>query len=80
MKRYSDIKEVWSDLDKGITIHWQNEGYKIYVESAYPNNRYQKNHFTNRKDEVLAIRHIETYFGCLIQKSEISGLYSKEEK
>lgn len=77
MKKYSTIAEVWSDLDKGITIHWSNNGYKLFVEPVIPNNTFQAKHFTNREGKVLAARFIENYFGSLLHESDLGSLYSE---
>lgn len=80
MKRYKTIKSVWSDLEKGVTIYWSHEGYKVYIEPQNQGCEYQANHFTNKNKKVLSIRCIENYFGGLITEPEIKSLFSKGPK
>ena len=72
MKRYSNIQEVWSDLDQGTEIFWTHEGYKVYQTPSY-----DKNHFSVKNGQILSVRYIETYWGSLIVESDIEKLFSK---
>lgn len=76
MKIYLNINEVWEDLNKGKTIYWSNLGYKIYISKS--DCEYQNEHFSNKQGRVLEVRFIETYWGGLIEKTEVSGLFSVE--
>jgi hypothetical protein len=77
--KYKNIEQVWEALDNGITVNWVHDGYKVYIEDIYPDNEFQKAHFTRRGNKVLSIRCIENYFGGLICESELGKLFSEEK-
>lgn len=77
MKNYNNITEIWDAIDKGSEVFWGNDSYHITVEDCYPDNEYQKNHFTNRHGKVLRVTCISNYFGSLLTPDEIPNLFSK---
>lgn len=76
MKKYETIEQVWSDIDSGKTIFWSNELYKVIPETIIKDNSFQENHFTRKGNTLLSVRCIENYFGSVMDKTDLRGLYS----
>ena len=82
MKKYNNIDEVWKDLERGKTIFWTNESYKVYIQDARSPERfghdYDLSHFTFKNGKVLDVRFIETFWGARMDQSDLLDLFSKE--
>lgn len=70
------IQELWEKIERGETVFWANEGYKVYTEEAFC--EHQKQHFSHKNGKVLSVRFIENYFGGLIHESELTELFTKD--
>jgi hypothetical protein len=77
MKRYTNIKDLWSDLKNGKRVYWHHDGYQVIIEDAIPNNKFQSEHFTFNNGKVLSVRYLKNWFGGLMGEDEIKDCYSE---
>lgn len=70
------IDKVWELLSQGKPVYWSNNSYKIYIESAIPENEYQQNHFSFKDGKVLSVRCISNHFGSILNESDLGNLFT----
>lgn len=69
------VTEIWKALLDGKRVEWVHSGYSIKIIDAYPNNEYQKQHFTNRNGKLLRVTCDANWFGSLLEESELNNCY-----
>ncbi len=80
MKTYSNIDEVWQDLNQGRKVYWNHTGYEIVREPVTKGIEFQEKHFSRQGNEVLCIRYTENWFGGIIDETEVKELFSEVTK
>jgi hypothetical protein len=71
-KKYKTLDQIRRDLDAGIDIYWCNLGYKVHYVPALDNFE----SYSVKNGKAIRVSYIETYFGSLIQPSDIGSCFS----
>lgn len=74
------IEQVWQAVSEGKTVYWHNKAYKVYVSDANPLLGFQLNHFSFKDGKILSVRHIENYFGGLIEDSDLEHCFTEGDE
>lgn len=80
MNQFKTIEQVWTALDKGLTIYWASDAYKLTIEETLIDWRKQQGFhipFSNRDGQCLRVTCISNWFGSLLDQNELNRLYTK---
>jgi hypothetical protein len=72
-KKYKTLDQIRRDLDAGIDIYWCNVGYKVHYVNV---DGQDLNPYSVKNGKAIRVSYIETYFGSLIQPSDIGSCFS----
>lgn len=75
------IAQVWELLDRGETIYWSSEAYKVFVTrdtDPHTTSVYEPRRLVSRNGYILDVRCISNYFGSILFESELNQLFVKE--
>ena len=80
MKKYKSYDDIRADLDKGITIYWSSDCYKVFYEdisSSEDTRNRQRLVDAVKDDKMIVCRHTDNWFGGRLHPKEIASCYSK---
>lgn len=81
--RFKTVDDIWNAIDKGKTIFWCNENYKVFVEDnigSAETTECDVRQYSARNGKMLSIRCISNYFGSVISKGDLPKLFVKQNK
>ena len=70
------LQEIYSAIDSGKTVHWENSLYEVHPVDAEPDNKYAA--VSYREGKALRITCTSNYFGSLITERCFEKCFIKE--
>lgn len=73
MQRCKTLSDIHKALDSNKEVFWGHSGYKVH----YIPNRPELLQYSEHDGKLIRISYVETYFGSLIQESEVTNCFIK---